>query len=168
MIVGSTLKTYTTVYPDADREVITRLSALRTNHVQVQAVLRERGVKAEGVRTVTNAGVAVSSGIARLLKRLGKRLWRRKTQGASRRLRVGNAEEEFLRVVLVAHTDIGAIGEIDRRFARVGLRLGQCQERQERQKRFQLHGRHVEGLSRQESVSIGEKEKQKPRVRKSK
>lgn len=115
--------TYSSVDPDTDRKVISRLGASRADNVQGQAVLRDGVVEGCGVSTIAKADVAVLGSIARLLPRFVDGLGRRKAKRTRRRLSVRDAEEELLVVVLVAHSEICSIAEIDRRRAGSSIRV---------------------------------------------
>lgn len=115
--------TYSTVNPDSDGQVIARLSAGRADDVQGQAILGDRVVESRGVGTITKADVAVFGGITRFVPRLVERLGRCEAKRTSRGLSVGDTEEEFLLVVLVAHTEIRSIAKIDGWCARHGIRV---------------------------------------------
>lgn len=109
--------TYSTVDPNTDGKIISRLSASRTDDVQGQTVLRDGVAEGCSVGTVTIADVAVLRSIARFVPRLVDRLRRRKPKRASGRLSIRDTEEELLVVVLVAHAMICSVAEIDRRRA---------------------------------------------------
>jgi hypothetical protein len=124
------------VNPDGDGKVVSRLSASRADNVESQAILRNGVAESRGIGTITKADVAVFSSITRLVPRVIQRLGRRKAKRTSRRLSIRDAEEEFLVVVLVAHTMIRSVAKIDRwrarniirlRFSMNGSRNGQCQ-----------------------------------------
>lgn len=119
--------TYSAVNPDGNRKVISRLSASRADDVQGQAVLRDGVAECCSVGTVAIADVAILRSIARFIPRLVDRLRCRKAKRASGWLSIRDAEEELLVVVLVAHTVICSVAEIDRRRAgeiiRVRLRV---------------------------------------------
>ena len=113
--------------PDGNRKIIARLSASRADDVQGQAVLRDGVAECCGVGTVAIADVAILRSIARFIPRLVDRLRWRKAKRASGWLSIRDTEEELLVVVLVAHTAICSVAEIDRRRAgeiiRVRLRV---------------------------------------------
>lgn len=105
--------TYSTVDPDSDRKIVSRLSTSRTDDVQGQTVLRDGILEGRGVGTVTIADVAILRSIARLIPRFVDGLRRRKAKRASGRLSIRDTEEELLVVVLVAHAMICPVAEID-------------------------------------------------------
>ena len=105
--------THSTVDPNSDREIVSRLSTCRADDVQGQAVLRDGVAEGRCVGTVTIADVAVLRSIARLVPRLVDGLRRRKAKRASGRLSIRDTEEELLVVVLVAHAMICSVAEID-------------------------------------------------------
>ena len=109
--------TYSTVDPDSDGKIISRLSTSRTDDVQGQTVLRDGVAESRCVGAITIADVAVLRSITRFIPRLVDRLRRRKAKRASGRLSIRDTQEELLVVVLVAHAMICSVAEIDRRRA---------------------------------------------------
>jgi hypothetical protein len=144
------------VDPDGDGKVISSLSASRADNVESQAILRDGVTESRGIGTITKADVAIFSSITRLVPRVIERLGCRKTKRASRRLSIRDTEEEFLVVVLVAHTMIRSVAKIDRWRARNiirvwfsidGRRGGQCQAWEHRKNGLKHRRSHFKRLS---------------------